>query len=65
MSEWKHINAEDISINDDDETLEVLIDTNNFGNVYVEIDLADIDKLFTKYMAHEIVEMYREKSNEL
>ena len=42
MSVWRQINKEYIELSDDKETIEILIDSDSFGNNYVEIKVSDL-----------------------
>jgi hypothetical protein len=56
MSEWYRIkDPEDVSVNEDTETIDVLFDYNGFGNVYIEIPVDFIVKAMENYMVVELV----------
>jgi hypothetical protein len=58
MSEWYRIkDPDDVSLNEDTETLDVLFDYNNFGNVYIEIPLDFVTKTIKTYMHKELMEL--------
>lgn len=49
MSEWYEIkNQDDIEISADGKTLEILFNTNQFGNQYIEIPIKFITKILVQ-----------------
>ena len=49
MSYWKEIEEEeDIEYNEEDDSIEVLYETNDFGNCYVDIPMKFVKNLIIK-----------------
>ena len=48
MSEWYKAKQEDLDISLDGKDLHIFIKNNDFGNVYVEVEIKDIFAVFKK-----------------
>jgi hypothetical protein len=49
MSKWNEVESQDIEIDEDGETLNILAEVNNEGNVYAEVKIRDVLKIINPY----------------
>ena len=45
MSTWKEIPDEDVTLSDDGKTIEILYETDNSGNNYIEISVEHVREI--------------------